>query len=394
MNFDLNINNYSQSELAEILKLPLEYDESIIHIKHIQLKESIIKNKEINKETQQNIIYFIDNAKNIILQNKNKQQHNVDIYHTNTNMQKIPVQNVTNHMIQKEQTQPYVASFNSDIYTGIVNPLKRRTQFKQLNVDTKFRENYSSTSSSNCNFIMPNRMENIVNMQLTSIELPNSYCVISNVYGNNYFAITIAKQTTVISIPTGNYDDNNTVINLINQQIQAADIIFHDIIFSLDLSNNHTIINNNTTENFEINFQTDKYGTDDTNTPIQLKLGWILGFRNNKYVNNFAHTSESLMDTSGPKYLFLCLNDYNNSVVVNTYTAYKSIILSRNILARITTSVSGQNNLNIITTPREYFGPVTINAFNVQLLDDYGRIVDLDSMDFSFYLTLTTAYDI
>jgi hypothetical protein len=241
---------------------------------------------------------------------------------------------------------------------------------------------------------MPNRMDKIVSMQLTSIELPNTYCVISNVYGNNYFAITIAQKTTVISIPTGNYNDNNTLINLINQEIQVSDIIFRDIVFSLDPSNNHTIISNNTKENIEINFQTDKYGTIDTNTPIQLKLGWILGFRNATYVNTFVHTSESSIDTSGPKYFFLCLNDYNNSVVVNTYTSYKSIILSRNVLARITTSILGQNNLNVITSPREYFGPVTINSFNVQLLDDYGRIVDLDSMDFSFYLTLTTVYDI
>jgi hypothetical protein len=248
MNFDLNINNYTQSELVEILKLPLEYNESTVHLKYTQLKESIINNKEINKETQKKIIYFIENARNIILQNK-KKQTDVDIYNINTKMQETSVQNVTDHMIQDRPTQPYVASFNSDVYTGIVNPLKRRTQMKQLNVDTKFRENYSSTSSSNCNFIMPNRMDKIVSMQLTSIELPNTYCVISNVYGNNYFAITIAQKTTVISIPTGNYNDNNTLINLINQEIQVSDIIFRDIVFSLDPSNNHTIISNNTKEN-------------------------------------------------------------------------------------------------------------------------------------------------
>ena len=53
-----------------------------------------------------------------------------------------------------------------------------------------------------------------------------------------------------------------------------------------------------------------------------------------------------------------------------------------------------QNNLNIVTTPREYFGPVNLSAMNIQLLDEYGRIVDLSNMDFSFCLNLSVVYDL
>ncbi len=53
-----------------------------------------------------------------------------------------------------------------------------------------------------------------------------------------------------------------------------------------------------------------------------------------------------------------------------------------------------QNNLNIVTTPREYFGPVNLYAMNIQLLDEYGRIVDLSNMDFSFCLNLSVVYDL
>ena len=52
------------------------------------------------------------------------------------------------------------------------------------------------------------------------------------------------------------------------------------------------------------------------------------------------------------------------------------------------------NNLNIVTTPREYFGPVNIKNINIQLLDEYGRVLDINNMDYSFCLTLITAYDI
>ena len=37
-NFDLNIGNYSKTELEEILELPMNYDESIIQMKENKLK--------------------------------------------------------------------------------------------------------------------------------------------------------------------------------------------------------------------------------------------------------------------------------------------------------------------------------------------------------------------
>jgi hypothetical protein len=81
------------------------------------------------------------------------------------------------------------------------------------------------------------------------------------------------------------------------------------------------------------------------------------------------------------------------------YSAFNSSLLNNNILARISLQshffdVQLSNNLNIVTNPREYFGPVNLQTMNIQLLDEYGRVVDLNNMDFSFCLTLVTAYDI
>ena len=103
----------------------------------------------------------------------------------------------------------------------------------------------------------------------------------------------------------------------------------------------------------------------------------------------------------GPsRYIYLVVDDYNNNVNNNFYSAFNSSILNKNILARISLQpvlafeTFAQNNLNIVTTPREYFGPVNIKNINIQLLDEYGRIMDLNFMDFSFCLTLITVYDL
>jgi hypothetical protein len=56
--------------------------------------------------------------------------------------------------------------------------------------------------------------------------------------------------------------------------------------------------------------------------------------------------------------------------------------------------VTTQNNLSLITTPRQYFGPVDIQKLNIQLLDEYGRVIELNNMDYSFCLTFVSVYDL
>jgi len=64
MNFDLNIDNYSRDELIEMFELPPNFDENIIDMKEAKLRDSIINNKEINKDTQEKTLNFIIKAKN------------------------------------------------------------------------------------------------------------------------------------------------------------------------------------------------------------------------------------------------------------------------------------------------------------------------------------------
>ena len=117
------------------------------------------------------------------------------------------------------------------------------------------------------------------------------------------------------------------------------------------------------------------------------------------YENNLNYVSEGVVDLLGPRYLYLVVDDFNNNVNNNFYSAFNSSILNKNILARIslqaaTFNIFTENNLSIVTTPRQYFGPVKIQNINVQLLDEYGRVIDLNNMDYSFSLTFQTVYDL
>jgi hypothetical protein len=124
-----------------------------------------------------------------------------------------------------------------------------------------------------------------------------------------------------------------------------------------------------------------------------------MGFREGYYENNVSYISEGIIDFVGTKYIYLVIDDFNNSVNDGFYGAFTSSLLNKNILARISLqgsvfSVFTQNNFNLITTPRQYFGPVDIQKLQIQLLDEYGRILNLNNMDYSFCLSFQTIYDL
>jgi len=308
-------------------------------------------------------------------------------------------------MVQVRPDKPYLSSYPSEFFPGIINPIKKRTKKINLNIDTKFRESYYSSTSTNFNVFLPTNFNNILQMQLSAIELPTTYYVISKQYGNNFFSLSVNGSTTVINIPDGNYD-SATIMNAINNQLSLAGSPFDLVSFIVNLTSGtgsgQTMvgeITSGTVTSIVLNFQADRYGIEDRNTPLPLKFGWMLGFRNGMYVNNLNYVSEGIVDLKGSKYFFLIIDDYNNNVNNNFYGAFNSSILNKNILARIslqsnTFTTLEQNNLSLVTTPREYFGPVNIQTLNIQLNDEYGRVVDLNNMDYSFCLTLTSVYDI
>ena len=417
MNFDLNIDNYTREELIQMFELPLNFDRNIVEMKEAQLKDSISNNKEIQKETQTKTINFLIKAKNIILNETRKPNEALQktiqkLYHSSYELQPSELENNQEHMVQVRPPVHYLSSKPGEFFPGVINPIKKTTIKQNLNIDTRFRDNYFTSPATNFNFILPINFNNVLQMQLSAIELPTSYYAVSKQYGNSFFSITVdASASIVINIPDGNYE-TDTIIKIINKQLENAGAPYNKVNFLANLTNGanggttgsgQTLVgftdapSNHT--RLELNFQADRLGIPDKNTPLPLKFGWLLGFRNGIYVNSLNYVSEGVIDVYGPKYVFLVVDDHNNSVNNGFFSAFNSSSLNKNILARISLqknkfNILDYNNLSVFTTPREYFGPVNIQNFTVQLLDEYGRIVDLNNMDFSFSLIFTTVYDV
>ena len=131
--------------------------------------------------------------------------------------------------------------------------------------------------------------------------------------------------------------------------------------------------------------------------PYIQRCGWMLGFRNGYYSNSTYYMTESILDILGPKYVYLVVDDLNSSSNINFFSSSEDSLLNGNILARISLkgypfSIQAQGDFGIYTEPRYYYGPVNIHKLGVKMIDEFGRVVSINGMDFSFTLSLTTIY--
>ena len=77
--------------------------------------------------------------------------------------------------------------------------------------------------------------------------------------------------------------------------------------------------------------------------------------------------------------------------LIKTTSVFNSSILNKNILARISLKtpafhILNETGMHLVTEPRKYLGPVNISSFNVQILDEFGRVLNINNMDYSFCL--------
>jgi hypothetical protein len=435
MNFDLNINNYNKKELEDIFELPPVYNKDLLDEKEFIMKKNIMMNISIPDEKKALIFSFIEYAKNTILSSiHNTFKHDIevleDVYNAEFKLKPVNVVETGGYQVVQEQnTHHYANAYVNNFVKGVINPIKQTTIRNTLNIDTRFRDNYYGSSSTNFQLDLPIKLSSILTMEMTAFEIPNSFMNISKQMGNNFFTIIVnvgeILEVGTVVVPTGNYVFAD-LIQYINNYIS---IVFKDkqylkyIYFANNISSittpeslvlgvsgtGQTIVGinsdylNDTNEvelfNFSLRFDLNVDENPD-DTPLPLKLGWMLGFRNGAYENNSVYISEGLINLDGPKYVFLVVDDYNNNVNNGFYSAFTNSMLNKNILARISLQpgsfqiTSSQNNLSIISYPRQYFGPVDIQKINVQLLDEYGRVLNLNNMDFSFCLSFQAVYDI
>ena len=97
--------------------------------------------------------------------------------------------------------------------------------------------------------------------------------------------------------------------------------------------------------------------------------------------------------------MLFALNDYHFSNSSSLVAILNDSYIDKNILAKIPYSNTNfqilfDGSSEVLSPHRQYYGPIDIKKFGMQLLNKYGQVVDLNCMDFSFTLEVEMVYDI
>jgi hypothetical protein len=134
--------------------------------------------------------------------------------------------------------------------------------------------------------------------------------------------------------------------------------------------------------------------------PLFLNFGWLLGYQKAEYIfskdyitaatttQEIGFNPESPLDLTGTKFFLLEVTDYNNNspavLKYNTTDGYWFNI--KDVLAKIPNvspaySVIFEDSSDRVFKTRNYFGPVKLQKLRIRLLDENGRVINLNGSE-------------
>ena len=422
--FDLDINNYTVSDLASFLKLSPNYDNEELKEKEKSMTMAILS-MQADITYKYDIIDFIKRAISVLSGNFRASElsentirtekynpnvlNNEAIYPGVTNNVGKIINPYSTHPALQTQSIPFQSSNGYNYNTFVTNYV----------FNTRFRDNFFNSTSVNCSFTLPKTLKNVIAISLSGMQFPNTFFTFSRLRYTTQ--IYIQEDDTgnkgIVVIPEGNYsiDDFPGVLeNCINDQILGVGIVRFNV--TIDPYTHFVTVSNNThsftmkiitpyknslgVDCLATNFKVDGKDSKEKVMPSSLynTLGYQIGFRNAMYKGKKSYTSESTYSDKCMDYFYFSLNDFTNNQSTSTYGVLPQSLLDKNILAFVPLTTapfdfSFDNNSNDIYKTRNYVGPVDISKLSIQLLDSVGTVLDIHQNEITFCLQVTTIYD-
>lgn len=408
-NYDTNIDNYDDQELLKILKIsvPIELLSVSQLTTHLNTLLGPLSSSSSSSAYVDIISFFKQAADRIERKIKKKSTIVVDspinssynstlsAYTSNSNIDATHVDSLT-HPVTITKYPSAINANTTQYPEGVINPIQKKTITKIINIDSTFRPNYVSTTSTNFMWNLMQRETNVVSIRVSSVDIPVLWHSITNKLKRNEFEIilyninslTHIRQT--ITIPPGNYM-SDTFTNMLNTIFKKQAGGLEYLIADVDSITSKTIIravdkddiiadstgltthaafdpsNNYYAPDFwfeldlfpQLHDYNDGYEFAEETMYNEYKrtVGWYMGFRQYMYEvrktnviqqiifdpfhKSFYYDcgveSESSYSSSRDNYIFLNIDDYNSNcvcepIVSTTNNGY----IGNNILARIT----------------------------------------------------------
>ena len=413
---NLDISKYTCKELQDIFAIQIGSNINDITVQIQKVRDNLTDNEKLDINSKNNINIFltavVDKLTKEIINNENQKSLNQRLEDARNNTELLSIDNIE-HPIIKSHHSIGLLPINGENDADKENKISKR----KINIDSAFRENYYSSTSSNFILTMPQEYTNVISMCVTSLVIPLTIYNIDKKLANNFFHVSGSNGNSHfknVTLDSGFYYSNDKIKNGMSTDICGS----INSMLTNELNINFSINQTTGKSEFKRNNPSDPSGCDilfnldqttihgdnikdDLSTPLPLKLGWMLGFRFGSYSLNSdvsSVSSEAPVMLSNPKYLYFSVNEFTNLKTDNFIGMFSNSITSRDILARINyhtwLNENYANNLsynvieNGLDIVRRYFGPVNIQKLEFKILDEFGRVVDFNNMEWSAVLEL------
>ena len=375
---DLNIENYNVEEIFDILNIEIKVHDLTRELLYNKLQTKInqlrsAETSEISENKAQLVDFFYQCYIKVtgLLEEKQKNTLIVQDDH-----------NIIKHKENKKEEY-----YQVNVKSGLINPLTIKTLKKVIAIDTRFRDNYENTSSTDFIINLPDPLKKVLSLQVINYQLPYTIYSVSKKMGSHSFYVN----STLIEIMDGGYDEI-LLVQKINEKLPS------DISLSFNSISSKFIFTG--VNVFSLNFDyiqnsSMRYNLATNVDKIQLTLGWIMGFRYIEYSGSNSYQAENCYNGGiSNKYYMLSLNDYQNNHNNTFVSAFKyQSLTDNNILCKMTNSQ--EDGTKTILYPKIiYFGPTNINKLHIKVYDEYGRILDVNNGDLSIELECEILYDL
>jgi len=388
-NIDTNVSNYSLSELLEIVGIEdedINYEE-IKNKTNKLIKQFKTKNPELAsffKDIQEQLLQYakgldynseVDTIGKIVVEGfgNNDASYPVgDKEISNWYQNEALTQSDKNQVSKITQRKQKIEIFGNDsvpmkrqqiattdtyqlpVKQDSLNPNLKNTISRFINLDSQFRQYTNGVDSTSTDYTLDlsDSLKDALSLSVYSYQIPYSWYIIDDAYGNTCFWIhdPVTEQYINIYIPPGNYT-SATFQSQLNTSLLDAGIttpavgapynlpvdspVYYNpnngiiTLFLYDGSYNDPLgINPSFTikQNCSIVFY-DFSGVLNCREVCSSKskhffnstLGWIMGYRlPYVYIDPSGNKGSSILDLNGTKYLILVIDDYNQNHVNNS----------------------------------------------------------------------------
>ena len=430
--FDFNIRNYSFHEMEDLLGLASnkKYNANDVALckqrLHVKLASSGKREKKMTDFLEVVSHCLITKMKNLENSEDSLPREYYSPAHNFKKNTIIPGTSQNAHFVIADPYRTIDIKSNDGLTVGqngapqgTINPVKYSTIVTSVNIDSRFRPNYFTTKSSDLHITLPERIDNVINYRVGSFEIP-FYAIysVSELNGNNAIQIlwdsTYSKSFTIV-VPDGNYYTTLDTLNVIasvsiettiNTIINSNPDLNGLLYFYIDQISGKGVFaqpSNAAATQFKIITNVRSNGVQNYEAPLLSFLGWQLGFRNAEYISKNSGTggfgsvvSEALVVFKAANYIFISIDDYNNSVNDYYSAVFAESFAINNIITRVNVGFLRDVNeasSTQLNRQRCFFGPVNIQKLRITLYDNFGRIIDLNNMDWNLELIFEYVYD-